>query len=94
MDLQLCLLFTNTIPHHYSRAMRLAIALRYLFLVVPLVSALRGTTMHGAAANNLTFDYVVIGAGLAGLTVAYRLSELDATVLYAHGRRGQELTTG
>ncbi|CAK9787217.1 alcohol oxidase [Cutaneotrichosporon oleaginosum] len=42
---------------------------------------LQGTTTNGQLTHRQTFDYIVVGGGLAGLTVANRLSELNATVL-------------
>jgi choline dehydrogenase len=38
-------------------------------------SALAGVTTNPAAANGKTFDYIVVGAGLTGITVAARLAE-------------------
>ncbi|GMK58685.1 hypothetical protein CspeluHIS016_0601270 [Cutaneotrichosporon spelunceum] len=42
---------------------------------------LQGITTNGPLVHRQTFDYIVVGGGLAGLTVANRLSELNATVL-------------
>jgi choline dehydrogenase len=38
-----------------------------------------GVTTNAATANGQTFDYIVVGGGLTGITVASRLSE-DPTV--------------
>jgi len=41
-----------------------------------------GVTSNSSAATGKTFDYIVVGAGLAGITVAARLAENPAiTVL-------------
>jgi choline dehydrogenase-like flavoprotein len=37
--------------------------------------AASGVTTNAALANNQTFDYIVVGAGLTGTTVAARLAE-------------------
>ena len=57
-----------------------ALALSPLATVVAAVS---GTITDPSLVNGQTFDYVVVGGGLGGLTVANRLSENpDTTVLY------------
>jgi len=41
----------------------------------PLVKRASGVTSDPSTANGQTFDYIVVGAGLAGTTVAARLAE-------------------
>jgi choline dehydrogenase-like flavoprotein len=47
--------------------------------LVPLAAAVSGIITDGASLSGQTFDYVVVGGGLAGMAVAGRLSE-DAGV--------------
>jgi choline dehydrogenase-like flavoprotein len=46
-----------------------------IFIALPFVSALSGVVTKGSEVNNQTFDYIIIGGGLGGFTVAGRLSE-------------------
>ncbi|KAI3396303.1 hypothetical protein diail_12325 [Diaporthe ilicicola] len=57
----------------------------------PLAS--RDVTPNGDDLNGKTYDYVVVGGGLAGLTVAARLSE-DADVTVAVIEAGQDIYGG
>jgi choline dehydrogenase len=41
----------------------------------PLVKRASGVTSSGSVASSQTFDYIVVGGGLAGTTVAARLAE-------------------
>ncbi|WWD16664.1 hypothetical protein CI109_101094 [Kwoniella shandongensis] len=53
-----------------------------VLLVLPLTSAISGLLTDPEQVNGQTFDYVIVGGGLGGLTVANRLSENpDITVL-------------
>jgi len=61
------------------RFVLLALALKTNSVSSALVKRASGVTSSAAAANGQTFDYIVVGAGLAGTTVAARLAE-DSSV--------------
>lgn len=46
-----------------------------ILFALPLASALSGVVTDGGQVNNQVFDYVIVGGGLGGFTVAGRLSE-------------------
>lgn len=49
-----------------------------LFLLLPLVLAFPAASRAGIidGASNATYDYVIVGCGIAGLVVTMRLSEI------------------
>lgn len=46
-----------------------------IILTRPVLADISGITTDAAAANGKTFDYIVVGGGTAGMTVAARLAE-------------------
>lgn len=72
-------------PHRFFFPMSLSLSLSVsklslvLFGLLNVVSVSAGVTVAPGDVNGQTFDYIVVGAGLAGTTVAARLAE-DARV--------------
>lgn len=72
-------------PHRFFFPMSLSLSLSVsklslvLFGLLNVVSVSAGVTAAPGDVNGQTFDYIVVGAGLAGTTVAARLAE-DAGV--------------